>query len=243
MCSLCRKWLTLDIIEPLGAERFFEVGFGRGDIAIALAEKGLRGHGIEQSPEAVELCRERISDAGLNDRLSVDTQDLFTLDAQGEYDLAIAYEVLEHIEDDRGALLALHRLLKPDGYLLISVPAHMRKWGAIDVWAGHVRRYERDELQSKINEAGFDLLQTVSYGYPLLNMTRWLRNLIYRREVKSDESIGVRTGRSGIVRPVLGRVLQPFIPLYSWLVFQAGRPFHNKDIGEQYLVLAQKTAS
>lgn len=40
-----------------------------------------------------------------------------------------------------------------------------------------------------------------------------------------------------------GRVLPPLIPIYSWLVFQAGRLFHNKDIGEQYLVLAQKTTS
>ncbi|MCH7699756.1 MAG: methyltransferase domain-containing protein [Chloroflexi bacterium] len=95
LCSLCRTWLTLDIIEPLGAERFFEVGFGRGDISIALAQTGLCRHGIEQSPEAVDLCRERISNAGLDDRLSVDTQDLFTLDRQGEYDLANAYEVLE----------------------------------------------------------------------------------------------------------------------------------------------------
>ncbi len=240
MCNLCRKWLTLDIIDGLGVERFFEVGVGGGDVLIALGNKGLRGEGIDQAPEAVAICDERIKRAGLSERVSVHVQDLFELQSATEFDLVIAFEVLEHIEEDRAALQTLHGLAKSNGYLLVSVPAHMSKWGAIDVWAGHVRRYERDELEGKIRDAGFDVLRTLSYGYPLLNMTRQIRNMIYSRELKDDESTSERTERSGIERPGLGRLLRPLIPLYSWLVFQTGKPFLNKELGEQYLILARR---
>lgn len=241
MCNLCRKWLTLDIIDDLEVERFFEVGVGGGDILIALGNAGLHGEGIDQAPEAVAICDQRIKKAGLSERVSVSGRDLFTLQGAGDFDLVIAYEVLEHIEEDRAALHTLHGLVKSNGYLLVSVPAHMSKWGAIDVWAGHVRRYERDELEGKIRDAGFEVMRTLSYGYPLLNMTRQVRNVIYSRELRDGESISERTERSGIDRPGLGRLLKPLIPLYSWLVFQTGKPFLNRELGEQYLVLARRT--
>lgn len=241
MCNLCRKWLTQDLLEGLDLKRFFEVGIGGGDLMIALGKLGLRGEGIDQSLDAVAACRQRILDEGLTEQLSVDERDLFSIETAEPYDLVVAYEVLEHIEDDRRALTSIWHLLKPRGYLLASVPAHMSKWGATDVWAGHVRRYERAELEDKLRNAGFEIIEIISYGYPLLNMTRRLRNLIYGRDVNSDESARERTARSGIERPKLGRLLQPIIPLYAWLVYQTERPFLHKDIGEGYLVMARRT--
>lgn len=238
MTRLNRQWLTLKLIPDLQAERFFEVGFGEGDLMIALAERGLEGYGIELSDSVVEACRRRIEERGLGERLRVEQGDLLSLTDESAYDLAIAFEVLEHMEDDRGALAVLHRLLRPGGHLLMSVPAQMRQWGPSDVWAGHVRRYERDELREKLQEAGFAVERFMSLGFPLLRLTRSLRNIFYSRDITRSETEEERTMASGTKRPPLARLLRFAIPVFSWLDHQLQRPFLRTDLGETYFVLA-----
>ena len=240
MTRLRRQWLTLRLLDGLAVERFFEVGFGAGDLLIALAERGLEGRGVELSEEAVQVCRRRIEARGLAGRLQVHQGDLLTLTEVAAYDLAIAFEVLEHIEDDLGALATLRRVLRPEGYLLMSVPAHMRQWGQSDVWAGHVRRYERAELHEKLAASGFLTRRFLSCGFPLMRMTRGVRNLIYARDVSRGEAAEERTMRSGVKRPPLGRALRFLVPAISWLDYQLQRPFLRSDLGEEYFVLAQR---
>jgi len=232
--------MALDLIDHLGAQSFFELGTGRGDVLLALGERGLRGYGIDFSAESIAICREKIGAQHLEDRLRVDVGDLFALDDATQYDLAIAFEVLEHIEDDLGALERLRRLLRPGGHFLISVPAHMSKWGATDIWAGHVRRYERAELRAKLSSSGFDVSSFVSYGYPLLNLTRTARNLVYSRSARPDHSAIERSSHSATSLPGPVQLLRPLIPAYAWLVYQTQRPFLGSDRGEGYFVLARR---
>jgi SAM-dependent methyltransferase len=69
--------------------------------------------------------------------------------------LVVAYDVLEHIEDDHAAAREFLRCLRPGGRLLVAVPADMRLWSAHDEAVDHVRRYDRDELLALIYGAGF----------------------------------------------------------------------------------------
>lgn len=240
MCNLVRKWLALGLIDEVNVQRFLEVGCGRGDLLISLGKKGLAGRGIDFSEQAVQLCRERIVAAGLSDQLAVEQCDLFAL-AEGQlYDLVIAFEVIEHLEDDRAALERIRALLRPRGHFLLSVPAHMRKWGATDVWADHYRRYERAELGQKLRAAGFTVRELLSYGYPLLNLTRAIRNVVYARDTKRGETAQERTLSSGVSLPAAVRLVRPFVPAYSWLVYQTQRPFLSSNLGEGYFVLAQR---
>jgi SAM-dependent methyltransferase len=239
MTRLNRQWLTLRLIDSLHVERFFEAGFGAGDLLIALAERGMRGRGIELSDAVVEACRRRIETRGLSDRLEVERADLLSIPEEAAYDLAIAFEVLEHIEDDRAALAVLRRMLRPGGHLLLSVPAHMKLWGASDVWAGHVRRYERADLLEELDAGGFAVRRFLSLGFPLMRASRGIRNLIYRGDVRPGEA-AERTMASGVERPPLGRRLRFLIPAISWLDHQLQRPFVGTDLGEEYFVLARR---
>ncbi|MEL7157397.1 MAG: methyltransferase domain-containing protein, partial [Actinomycetota bacterium] len=54
------------------------------------------------------------------------------------FDYVMAFEVLEHITDDRAALEEWLRRLRPGGRVLFSVPAHQRKYGDADRAVGHV---------------------------------------------------------------------------------------------------------
>lgn len=77
--------------------------------------------------------------------------------ASGGLDLVVAFDVLEHIEDDVAAVAEIRRALRPGGTLLVAVPAGVRNWSMHDVAVGHVRRYERDDLAALLQGEGFVL--------------------------------------------------------------------------------------
>jgi ubiquinone/menaquinone biosynthesis C-methylase UbiE len=73
----------------------------------------------------------------------------------GSFSHTICSEVLEHVEDDRGALRELYSVLKPGGRLVITFPHRKCYYSRDDAFVGHHRRYEREEMESLLREAGF----------------------------------------------------------------------------------------
>ncbi|MHC4893495.1 MAG: class I SAM-dependent methyltransferase [Planctomycetota bacterium] len=85
----------------------------------------------------------------------------------GSADAICALDVLEHLDDDVGALADWHRALAPEGLLLLSVPALDLLWGRQDVLAEHRRRYDRATLRTRLLDAGFEL-ERLTYFNTLL---------------------------------------------------------------------------
>lgn len=167
----------------------------------------------------------------------------------GKFDLVCAFEVMEHIEDDEAALQLWQSWLKPDGYVLLSVPAHRKKWSSSDVWAGHVRRYEKKELIDRLNGAGLIVEEFECYGFPLANMLDPLRSYIHKRAIKRRASEGVsgRQGHndlSGIERPAerkLYPLMQSFLgKALMRLAFWLQDLTVSKEWGNGYFVVARK---
>ena len=88
-------------------------------------------------------------------------------DLGAPFDLVAAFDVIEHLEDGRGAVAALGKLLKPGGRLLATVPAHPWLWGAHDVAAHHRRRYRRRDFLQLFEAAGLRVVRA-SYFNTLL---------------------------------------------------------------------------
>jgi 2-polyprenyl-3-methyl-5-hydroxy-6-metoxy-1,4-benzoquinol methylase len=63
------------------------------------------------------------------------------------FDLVVALDVLEHVEDDDAALRALVAMARPGGRILITVPAIQSLWGSHDRRLHHVRRYDAARLK------------------------------------------------------------------------------------------------
>lgn len=82
-------------------------------------------------------------------------------------DVLIMLNVLEHIEDDVGALRKAYNLLKPGGSLIIEVPAGPSLYDAYDKELCHFRRYSAAELQRKLTEAGFKIRRKSHLGFLL----------------------------------------------------------------------------
>jgi 2-polyprenyl-3-methyl-5-hydroxy-6-metoxy-1,4-benzoquinol methylase len=72
-------------------------------------------------------------------------------------DTVVCLNVLEHIEDDRGTLRDFASVLVPEGRLVLLVPSHKALYGSLDEHLRHFRRYDRDELEQLVREAGFEI--------------------------------------------------------------------------------------
>ena len=90
-------------------------------------------------------------------------------------DLVVAFDILEHIEEDDVAVAEINRVLRPDGTFLVAVPADPKLWSDHDVAVDHVRRYTRETLSSVLHRGGFDIAAMTSWNVllrPVVAMRR-----------------------------------------------------------------------
>ena len=132
-----------------GLGRVLDFGAGNGRFARGLRDRGLEVHAIEPDP----LLRQEIASHGV-----VAHESLVSL-VDPRFDGVYSINVLEHLEDDRGVLKAFHRCLRPDGRLLLYVPAFDVLFSANDKRVGHLRRYRKSTLLPAVREAGFEVEQ------------------------------------------------------------------------------------
>lgn len=86
---------------------------------------------------------------------------------EGSFDLVAALDVLEHVEDDRASAHALVSLVRPGGWLIVTVPAHQALWGTHDRRLHHLRRYGRRQLLDLFAECDVDLVRTTPFNIVL----------------------------------------------------------------------------
>ena len=141
-----RRRLLGALLERTSARgRLLDAGCGTGGNLAAFGP----GRGVDPAPDAVAACRERgldVVQAGL-DALPF---------ADASFDVLLATDVLEHVDDDVAALRELRRVAAPGAVLLVTVPAHPRLWSAHDAALHHLRRYRRAELLARVRNAGWD---------------------------------------------------------------------------------------
>ncbi len=97
-------------------------------------------------------------------------------------DTVVCLNVLEHIEDDVTTLSNFHDVLAPGGHVVLVVPALARLYGTLDEHLRHFRRYEKAELEQKVENAGFTLVDSRFLNRP--GILGWYVNgKILRRRV------------------------------------------------------------
>jgi len=90
----------------------------------------------------------------------------------GGFDVVTCLDVLEHVEDDAGAVDGLAELLGPGGVLVVSVPLHPELFCEVDEIAGHRRRYTVDEVERLVRGAGLEIVARSGYVVGLLPVAR-----------------------------------------------------------------------
>ncbi len=138
-----------------------DIGCGPGATLKELGKVG-RSYGLDISGTALKYCRERGID-------SVCMGEASNLPYHDElFDLVISVDVLEHVEDDVGAIREMCRVTKPGGVIIFTVPAFQFLWSRRDEQCHHLRRYRLGEVKKKTAEAGLQILKATYINLPLL---------------------------------------------------------------------------
>ena len=215
---------------------FIEFGAGTGDFTKMFLEKGFKGKCYDISKQTriiLENNLEKFDGVEVIDEVE-------TLE-QSSFDYLLAFEVLEHIEQDADALVMWAQFLKPSGTLLISVPAHMRKYSKNDISVGHIRRYEKIDLYNLLASSGFTDIVIVNYGFPLCRITAYVRNLLNLFNKCDELTFEERSIKSGVERhAVINKFSFLSNEFFLWPFIKLQKFFYNFDLGDGLVALATK---
>lgn len=193
-----------ETLGPLAGRSVLDVGCGTGFVLGALDRAGMSTCAIDVLLECLRYARHRT-------RGTVLRGSGFDLPFEAQFDAALLCDVIEHLDDDIGALREARRALRPGGVLLVTVPAHAWLWSALDDVSGHKRRYNRRGLRRTLAEAGLDV-KVVRYFNSLLMPLQFLQRLLIR-----GRQVATQTDREHIIRASMRIPPQPLNAAFDLL--------------------------
>jgi len=228
-----RREIIYDLLQQAYNNRLseismIEIGCGNGSVLQYLKNKGVNIEGGDLFFEALQFCQRRVN---------VPLYQLNVLNmpfADERYDVVGLFDVIEHIVDDDRVLKEIHRICKPGGRIILTVPANKRLWSYFDVISYHKRRYSKKELYQKIVSAGF-VVEKISFFvfflFPVLFAYRILKNRIF--ESSNDEELSSNAEFSTI--PIINEIFLGLLRFEKLLIKSLSLPF-----GTSLVAIARK---
>lgn len=186
-----RAHAILQYIEDRKPKKVLDAGCGRGFYTAMLSKYSFikEIHGVDISNEYLTQAQKT---AGKSSKVFLKQGSIYDLPfPNNHFDTVICSEIFEHLDKDVKAMKEIHRVLKPGGILLASVPhqnfpflwdplnwilmkvlkTHVPKhiWWLAGIWADHERLYTSDELRKKIKKAGYTVVEEkkiVKWAWP-----------------------------------------------------------------------------
>jgi SAM-dependent methyltransferase len=213
-------WLRWDLASrllPPSARDVLEIGCGQGGFAARLARR-YRYVGLEPDPVSYAVAVRRLAAAGGNGEIR--KGDLSLVRPDERFDIVCAFEVIEHIEDDRQALAEWAARVRPGGHLLLSTPGFPHRFAPADDMAGHFRRYDPGALARLLGEIGLEQVIVRQFGGPLGYVLEFGRNQVGKRWAVANAGSSNADRTSGS-----GRLLQPSTRLQGAVTEYGTLPF------------------
>ena len=183
---------------------FFDVGGGNGYVARGLISAGIDCILIEPGIDGALAARARGVDPVICGRLEDVSMPPGSAASVGLFD------VLEHIEDEAGALKLIHSLLEPSGRLFLTVPAYQFLWSSEDREAGHFRRYSMSHLHRVLANSNFRI-EFSSYIFtplpPLVFLSRTIPTWVGMRHRGNHEVASSQHAPRGPAAWMMDRML------------------------------------
>lgn len=165
--ELTRAGLSIDA-------RTLDVGTSTGSNLRLLRDCGFtRVTGLDMSPEAIRLCEEKgFGPVQLGSVCAMPFPD-------ASFDLVLATDIIEHVDDDVLALAEVARVLSPGGRVLVTVPAFPSLWGLQDEVSLHKRRYRLQPLLDLVRRVGLRPREAFHFNFVLFAPI-WLARQVIR---------------------------------------------------------------
>lgn len=171
--SLLMRYLTVENTDSCQC-KVLDVGCGCGANLEAMSRL-FDATGVEPSFEGISYCRKRnlhVTKGHLPDKLNVPSN---------YFDAVTLIDVLEHIDNDAGSVVSIGKLLKPNGILLVTVPACQWLYTPRDAYHHHKRRYAKRQLHAVLSQGGLykELLSYYNfYLFPMALIERTIKKII-----------------------------------------------------------------
>jgi SAM-dependent methyltransferase len=202
---LGRRAILLRLLDrhfPVGdpSRRVLDIGCGTGAMLQQLERYG-RAEGVDSDGDAVRFCRDR----GIERVRRLEGDGLPWESAT--FDLVTALDVIEHIDDDVAMLGEIHRVLRPGGMLLLTVPAYEALWGPHDEINHHKRRYRARRVRERVEGTGLRVVRLSYFNsllFPPIAAVRLLRPRRATGEAKSDFALNPSGRGNALLAGIFG---------------------------------------
>lgn len=199
-----------------------DIGCGTGEgIAIVPNETTLTG--LDISEIALSFAKEKKYSA-----LYLGTAETTPFE-DDSFDGILMLDVLEHTEDDTKTLAECFRVLKPLGNIILTVPAYQWLWSGHDEVFGHKRRYIKDKLVSRVQDASLEIVFVsyyMTFLFPIIALFRLTEKKIRNK----------KTSHFFYIPNVLNKILLLF-PFLEGIFLRLGIKF---PFGSSIILIARK---
>jgi len=192
------------LMENNGLSTIWEVGAGNGAVCIGLSRMGHQAIAVEPLYSGARYIAEQglVSYGSTLEELKLPSNSIASIGV---------FDVLEHIENTKPMLTEFCRVLKKDGLLLITVPAHQFLFSQYDSSIGHFRRYSVSELKDSLDAAGFEFV-TSRFLFSFLVPLAWILRVL-------PEKIGLKgSATSRKSTRTQFRIAQMLSPIFRLIV-------------------------
>lgn len=232
-----RWWVIREHLRTLAPQAVLELGCGLGQTGSLIAQD-FKYVGVEPDYESRSRAQAAVA---AYEGLVVDAIEEVARNAQVEFDVVCAFEVLEHLEQPDEVVTIWLKSLRNQGAFIFSVPANSKRFSAWDRAVGHYRRYDAHDIEQFAKRLDLSIVDMRAVGWPLGWIGEWVRATVAVLSRNSPATKSDATARSG-------RWLQPgkrFGPLLFPVtaLSRAIQPIGFKaSKGNNWVVLCQRTA-
>lgn len=199
------QWMA-DVIRPYIGERVLEIGAGTGNLTLQLIPRKLY-YASDINPQYLTYLQNLIPDHPYLRVGYTDGQNQDSYPSAEKFDTVICLNVVEHLENDFGALRNICDALETNGRAIVLVPCGPALYGTLDEVLGHYRRYTKPQFKELAARSGFQLEALLSFNR-FGSVAWWLNGRLLRRK-----TFGLWQIKMLNVLTPLVRLVDQFLPL------------------------------
>ncbi len=157
---------------PLARGRLLDIGCGTGEFLMHCKKKGFEVFGIDIAARNIEETKKRY---GINSLYQGTIKDFVATNNQTKFDIITFFEIVEHLADPIDFINDVKKVLKPGGYIVITVPNAARFGGLKEKEENppnHLFQWRKNPLRLFLHQEGFTAVtveeQKISYEFFLV---------------------------------------------------------------------------